>query len=352
MKKLLTSILFVTIAFSNGALAQNNLVATLEHNDTLSVFYGVDALKSAHDASADGDVITLSSGTFNASNITKAITLRGAGMELDTINHIEPTIISGNFQISANHDTYKVTLEGLYHDGSINLNGLFISHDSYKLYTLRDAIFMKCRLGSIVCNYTTGYYVSDYAYAYMENVQFVNCKITKSAPLSGTASFTNCYVTNLYNHHSSFAVEVDNCVLVYTGGIKPSQSPNSTFRNSYIYLDPNNVDTTKDMYPSSVTLYNNVANDGFIYQNATNDTNKSAELTDVFKTFTGTYTDAESFQLTEAAKTTYLGNDDTQIGMYGGTLSYDPAPSNPRISKFIVTAKPAEGKLEVQLEAK
>ena len=71
----------------------------------------------------------------------------------------------------------------------------------------------------------------------------------------------------------------------------------------------------------------------------------------VFKTWRGTYSDQETFELTDEAKAKYLGNDGTQIGIYGGALPYDPTPSNPRITKFYLTPKPAEKKLEIQLEA-
>ena len=188
--------------------AQNSLVATLEHNETTTVFVGVNALSEAHNAAVNGDLITLSSGTFNACNITKAITLRGAGMELDTINHIEPTILNGDFGLTAYVDTCAVTLEGLYHDANINLTG-----DA----TLRNPLFLKCRLGSVICNFSSGNYYTTYNYwSKMANAKFVNCIITKSIPFSGTASFTNCLITDLYQHHTSMAVDITNCILIYS----------------------------------------------------------------------------------------------------------------------------------------
>ena len=52
-----------------AAKAQNNELptATLQHGEQTMVFIGVDAFKNAYEAAADsGDVITLSSGLFNA----------------------------------------------------------------------------------------------------------------------------------------------------------------------------------------------------------------------------------------------------------------------------------------------
>lgn len=75
-----------------------------------------------------------------------------------------------------------------------------------------------------------------------------------------------------------------------------------------------------------------------------------------FKTYTGAslnYLDSQNFQLTEAAKTQYLGMDGTEVGIYGGSLPFDPVPSNPQITKCNVAAKStADGKLSVDIEVK
>lgn len=75
-----------------------------------------------------------------------------------------------------------------------------------------------------------------------------------------------------------------------------------------------------------------------------------------FKTYTGASLnnlDSETFQLTEAAKTQYLGMDGTEVGIYGGSLPFDPVPSNPQITKCNVAAKStADGKLSVDIEVK
>lgn len=77
-------ILFLALFFSIGKLSAQSAYATfaaLQHDGKLTSFTGIDALKEAVEAAEDGDVITLSSGVFNGEcTITKAITLRGAGM--------------------------------------------------------------------------------------------------------------------------------------------------------------------------------------------------------------------------------------------------------------------------------
>ena len=111
MKKMLL-MLVVTVFGATATFAQNKLVATLSHNGQVTVFYGANALIDAHNAADHGDVITLSSGNFNTTTITKAITLRGVrGWGTD---NIAPTYISGNVYIQINSDVeLPLTIEGI-----------------------------------------------------------------------------------------------------------------------------------------------------------------------------------------------------------------------------------------------
>ena len=63
--------------------------------------------------------------------------------------------------------------------------------------------------------------------------------------------------------------------------------------------------------------------------------------------------DSETFELTDEAKTKYLGTDGTEVGIYGGNLPFDPTPSNPQITKCNVASKStADGKLSVDIEVR
>ena len=75
------------------------------------------------------------------------------------------------------------------------------------------------------------------------------------------------------------------------------------------------------------------------------------EFNKVFKTFTGSYSEAQQFELSDEAKTTYLGTDGTEVGMHGGVLPYDTTPSYPQITRMNVANKTtADGKLSVEIE--
>lgn len=73
MKKLF---LFVAgMLFAVTSFAQNTVVASLSHGTNVTYFYGADALKQAEPVAESGDIISLSGGTFNGTDITKAVSL-------------------------------------------------------------------------------------------------------------------------------------------------------------------------------------------------------------------------------------------------------------------------------------
>ena len=172
MKKLFSlMLLFVATVLTNNAFAQGSLLATLNHEGTISTFYGSQAWKNAHDAAANGDVITLSSGTFVAVNITKAITVRGAGMGIDSTAVSEPTVITGDFTINiAEPGSNRLTLEGIYSNHTI-------------IYTnVVNPLFLKCRLKKISYNY---------AEDVLKDASFIHCRIAEVFNL-GTNSSASC----------------------------------------------------------------------------------------------------------------------------------------------------------------
>jgi len=101
------------------------------------------------------------------------------------------------------------------------------------------------------------------------------------------------------------------------------------------------------MASNCVSIENNI-----IFDNLVNISNCSfSTYGEMFKSFTGSYSDNQTFELTDAAKTKYLGTDGTEVGMHGGALPYDTTPSYPQITKMNVASKTtADGKLSVEIE--
>lgn len=338
MKKLFSlMLLFVATVLTNNAFAQGSLLATLNHEGTISTFYGAQAWKNAHDAAVNGDVITLSSGSFVAVDITKAITVRGAGMGLDATAASEPTVISGDFKINITEPgSNRLTLEGIYSNHTIYYTNVV------------NPLFLKCRLKVVTFSGSTSSVLKD--------ASFIHCRIAVNLGL-GTNCSASCVNSVIqrpycYNDYTSNFV-LTNCVIVFTGyqdylnGVESSSLKNCIIRG---------VRTDVDYLPNSNTAYNCIGlGNTIMFKNATNATNKIvSDFATLFKTYTGAALDnldSETFELTDAAKTQYLGTDGTEVGIYGGNLPFDPTPSNPQITKCNVAAKStADGKLSVDIE--
>ena len=345
MKKYFVTLFLSVFCFVVQVSAQSSVIATLFHDGDIKTFYGTGALRSAHAAAVHGAVITLSSGSFTATKITKAVTLRGAGMEYDSISVTEPTIISGDFSIQIASDSTlqnnNLVMEGIYHnaDGVITVNG-----------SLANPQFVKCRLYEIKCSNSTG------TFGYMNYANFINCVIANQVYFYslGSATFVNCYLNNLHQRNNQSSHEFQNCVVKDDDFFNVY---NTVFRNCFLYA----ASTTNCNLPTSSPAYNCVgytdSTTGGIFTNQSNTTNtKVSSLSDVFKTWTGSSLanfKAERLELTDAAKTKYLGSDGTQIGIYGGSIPFDPRPSNPQITKLNVASKStADGKLSVDIEVK
>ena len=346
MKKILLS--FVAFVFATVCLAQGSLLATLSHEGEISAFYGASALKAALTAAADGDVITLSSGQFTAVDITKAVTLRGAGMSVskDSTNTHESTIIQGSFQINlADSLQGRIIMEGLYVNENVTYKG-----------TLKNAQFLKCRFNGL-----------GYSNGKITNTSFIHCRFANYCQIAANsnASFINCVVNGIQTVSSS-NIEMANCFVHFTStnyDTTPKNCLNTYFKNCI--LTYNYYTSSSNYLPTSCTAYNciGLGTQGYnifsniAYKNNTN-TWIGASGTSVFKTYkdfntTNLISDSEAFELTDEAKAKYLGVDGTQVGIHGGNLPYNEQPSTPQITKCNVAAKStADGKLSVEIEVK
>ena len=337
MKKII--MLIVTLL---GAMTTSAQIATLSHEGQISAFYGENSLIEAMNAATHGDIISLSSGRFNATNITKRVTLRGTGMSSssDPEDMHEATVIVGNCNINV-PDTLSETL---------NMESLYFINDiktTIGSYCLKKAQFTKCRFNSFGYGpNAVGFKQVDVSFTHCRfsyfvannnsQITFMNCIINKPYIYSGYTNYNNCFV-RIENYYSN-------------------ESENRRFKNCIIHLCGNN-----SAYLTSNTMASNcigVCGSSTMFDKMTtgNTTNTYvSDITMVFKTFSNTgtkeITDSEVFELTETAAQTYLGDDGTQVGIYGGVLPYDERPLNPKITKCNVASKTtADGKLSVDIE--
>ena len=349
MKKILLS--FVAFVFATVCLAQGSLLATLSHEGEISAYYGASALKAALTAAADGDVITLSSGQFTAVDITKAITLRGAGMSVnnDSTNTHESTIIQGDFQINLDDSLQgRIIMEGLYVNGNVTYAG-----------TLKNAQFLKCRFNLLA-----------YSNGKITNTSFIHCRFADYCKIAANsnASFINCVMNGIIQTNSSSNIEMANCFVHFFAksyGRYPKDCLNTYFKNCILTYNYDGSDSSLFYLPTSCTAYNCIGLGGStinIFSNiaSKNNTNTwiGTDASTIFKTYkdfntTNCISDSETFELTDEAKAKYLGVDGTQVGIHGGNLPYNEQPSTPQITKCNVAAKStADGKLSVEIEVK
>ena len=74
MKKIILSLFALVGTLSASAQQTEAVTATLQNGANSTVYYGIDALKTAIANAQDGGIITLSSGTFNVpDNIDKSV---------------------------------------------------------------------------------------------------------------------------------------------------------------------------------------------------------------------------------------------------------------------------------------
>ena len=345
MRKILFLVLAVCLSMTVSAQMP---MATLDHNDTITVFYNHLALRNAYNAAVEGDIITLSEGEFDADfDFTKSnITLRGAGMLEDTVVGTTPTKIRQ--RITFKNGVSNCTIEGIYLNST-----LYIEASS-------NCLIRKCRINEVQKNWGTtasghNFYscVIHHLILYgtndfndNTNNNFFNCIIARNADAAGSSlasangtlygahnRLINCYIQIDYSTDAENTAEFYNCIIY-----AQSQSPITNLESHNcigIWRNGNNIlwDTT----------------------NAYNAANSQINMTfsEVFVNFNGTYhPGVDNLELTPTAQA-ILGYDGTERGIHGGTYPYNPhldpvAPiighiSVPRISN-------SQGQLEMNVE--
>lgn len=318
MKRLVLSLFALVCA--TVSFAQQNLVATLTHGDEVSMFYGTYAYRDAMNAAVDGDLINLSGGSFKACNITKAVAIRGAGVEAAL-----PTFIVNEFEIQIpTTTTERLTMEGLRLPSMVIRdtlqNAYFIKCNIAKVYAYKNSVninsqFFDCIISQIDLNLTSGSNTSS-------SMLLINCLLLKYEcnKSTHTTNFINCVIVGGNTQSKLFCCSLLNCILVNTGSATGLPSDASA---------TNCLAVGKNCFGSILAGVNN---------------KYTAEL--------AVFTDSDyTKELNDEAKAEFLGTDGTQVGMYGGPMPFSLTPTYPQITKMEVAPKTtADGKLSVNIE--
>ena len=307
--------------------AQNSTqTALLQHGDETTTFYGADAFINALAAASTGDIITLSSGTFNAGDLDKAITLRGVGCVSDDELNMLPTIIAGDFQTWNSNAPAVLTVEGIFFDGVITVNGQYAP------------IFIRCNINEIKWG-------SEGSSAGMYDAEFINCRIR--------------WFREDNFHNTTFR----NCV-VWDCRSETTNQPTNTIQayNSYIWLNSgqynlsinNSIIGGAGMYGNSVA-YNCISWGSIFNECSHHDCWVFDYITDVFDTFDGVYYhyawETEPLILKSEIANQCLGLDGTQVGINGGNMPYCARPTYMTTYRTTVGQHSTpDGKLNIHIE--
>lgn len=326
MKRIFISLLTV-IACSMAAMAQDSRVATLQHGTNIKAYYGPDALVEAHKGAVDGDIITLSAGEFNAGEISKAITIRGEGMDKTVIGDGG----SMTFRIPGG-SSCPLSLEGLTlrtpnSGSSLSISGtegqetVFISKCA--LYSFRGQSFTKCNaviIQSIIEKNSNHYPLTAYENA---NVTCINSILAGGLSYSSTGKYDlqNCFIEGKLDVAYS---SIKNCIISEVCTVKETNTTSHClvkegsegFADSW-YIKTVAPDPGPWDEPDAVVLWDNL--------------------------FTGNY------HLTDEASQTYIGTNGTEVGVYGGTYPYEKTPDYPVVKSLDVIGSHKDGKLNVQI---
>ena len=327
-------VLLLVVVGSKNALAQS-LIATLQHGDTISTYYGANAFVQAHDAAQTGDIITLSNGTFTATTITKAITLRGAGCYLDTVTGIQPTVFSSVVDANVPDEEHSLTIEG-------------VNFSNFRFILLNNPRFIKCHFFAF-----TTYYGS------MQNAQFVNCRVSipygeffyNNTFYATNTQFINCHVKTEPSNLKT--VSIINSIVEFTndGQVEMLASNSIFYSRANAWYSYYSIDASGSIIHNCVAMHLSGMMD---YQDTTNLVEH--DFGDVFETYDGYELDFsnqiyESFDLTSDFTSTFTGSDGTEVGIHGGLAPYTSRPNYMVLKQCNVASQSTiDNKLSVEIQ--
>ena len=144
--------------------------------------------------------------------------------------------------------------------------------------------------------------------------------------------------------------EFHNCVVcatIYLFGNNYGLA-NSKFHNCFVFNLWNSSNI--NVLPASNEAYNCVGydrNGGSVFSNI----NQSSNTDLTTDEYNALFKEDTFYELTDEAKATYKGNDDTEVGLYGGVMPYSMSIQTPQITKLNVAQKTTtDGKLNVSIE--
>lgn len=302
MKKTILSLCILCCAIVTKAQSSDQLTAILQHGDETKAYNGVNAFKTALSNAADGDVITLSAGTFNGANITKQLTIYGSGYEENESTGTAVTTINGDLNIEK--DVY--------------VEGVAFAGNTYH-YNLTNSAFVKC-LMQRWCARTN-----------LSNVTIQECRFKEvnfDSHVATNLLIKNSQLSWAYAYDASSSVLVDHCLM--KGGTRGDYNNTATYTNCiFIYTTSGEYNYTS----AGATMKNCIyVNEATVHPQATVTDCFFVELADIFADGeNATYTAERTFELQHPE--TWVGTDGTEIGIRGGD-GWSKTPATPVVKNL------------------
>ncbi|PKP20919.1 MAG: hypothetical protein CVU04_02895 [Bacteroidetes bacterium HGW-Bacteroidetes-20] len=336
MKKILL-LMLISLLVANISFAQRCVV--LQSASGVFSFNGPNPFIDAYNAANHGDTIYLSGGSFNAPTLfNKKLYVFGAGYHPDSTIATNISMISTNLNFGDSSDysyleglyipagiltNYDVSIIGLtikrcYINGGIHFQGSLLTAPSQNVAIVESII------------------VGDLTFTNITNSTVQNSIIETRVVHSNSNIFKNnifMYSSNNYNgvlvspHNSQFI----NNVFLNTNG------------NALVYnINNGNIFQYNMFHPSTNNFgSNSISNNNYV----------NVPLIDFFVNQTlPTFNFSDNYHLVNPQN--YIGNDGTQVGIYGGSFPFKPGgvPSNPHISfKNIASQTNSSGELQIEI---
>lgn len=333
-KRLFISVMALCCTMVAGAQSNQSVTAILQHvvdgNETVKVYVGKEAFKKAYNDAVNGDVITLSSGSFDTpSPFQKELSVYGAGYEEDAETGTAVTILNNSINIKGVASLSNLHFEGLRLDGNIIECNIPVSN----------MVISKCFCKNV--------------FFYAE--QCTDIVIQQSVITQGITGLTSGSIKTMANN-----LRIKNCILSSAGYFDPSSrgqldhclllSETNNTQYAYVYpLKYTNCVFGKKGYTVGITgtleyCILPYGGGAYIQSNLI-----------LLNSNTPVFTDGDGWASSYSADRTYtlsnpnewIGNDGTQIGIHGG-MGFSKVPSTPVIKNMTVT--PEGKKIKVNYE--
>lgn len=321
-----TLLLICTLLCANVLFAQEQL-ATLKHNDSISVYYGQNAFVEAYNAAANGDIITLSDGVFNVSpsHVQKGITVRGNGAVADTARRSTGTYFMEKFVVQYLGDSLQFSAEGIC-----------FSH--FRTISSHDIKLTRCYIN-----------ISEQ----VDGLQATNC--VYRGDVWGSTTYNNIYINcilrsgrNLSASELPYNAICNNCIILGEDDQLNSSTPMYQYNNCIVIKEETSSDSILNSIVNNSVLIGFTGTSSFASSG-----NVVMSLSDVFENWDGESlsTDLETYVLKSSVSNSILGLDGREVGIFGGVIPFDWTPTYSVIKRLDVPNTPDEnGMLNIDVE--